>query len=103
MTGISEKREAARNREKSGNMHHVNDPESANQLSRQLTYLPALRMLSCPDLPGPYMKFRNSDQNETSKYAGSSQRALRADIPAVNRFEGTSSSKKVTKEHKIVG
>ena len=30
------------------------------------------------------------------------QRVLRADVPAVNRFEGTSSSKKVTQDHEIV-
>ena len=30
------------------------------------------------------------------------QRVLRADVPAVNRFKGTSSSKKVTQDHEIV-
>ncbi len=30
------------------------------------------------------------------------QRVLRADVPAVNSFKGTSSSKKVTLDHKIV-
>jgi len=31
------------------------------------------------------------------------QRVLRADVPAMNRFEGTSSSKKVTQDHEIIG
>ena len=30
------------------------------------------------------------------------QCVLRADVPAVNRFKGTSSSKKVTQDHEIV-
>ena len=30
------------------------------------------------------------------------QRVLRADVPAVNRIKGTSSSKKVTQDHEIV-
>ena len=60
--------------------HHENDPESA--------------------LPKPK---KPSDQNEISKYAGPScQRVLRADVPAVNRWEGTSSSKEVTQDHKII-
>ncbi len=30
------------------------------------------------------------------------QRVIRADVPTVNRFDGTGSSKKVTQDHKIV-
>ena len=58
--------------------HHENDPESA--------------------LPKPK---KPNDQNETSECAASS-RLLRSGVPAMNRYEGTNSSKKVTQDHEIV-
>jgi hypothetical protein len=62
--------------------HHENDPESA--LPKQSTQRSQVTKMKCQNMPVHC------------------QRMLRVDVPVVNRFKGTSLSKKVTQGHEIV-
>ena len=85
MTGISEKRVKVIVRT-SRKSRQIGQHRITNTTQNQL----------CPNQRSQVTKMRHKHMPVHC------QRMLRADVPAVNRFLGTSSSKKVTQDHEIV-